>query len=83
MIRPGSLVKFVRMPEWVESLPKESREVFIHCLGKPFPVIEFDESGLCVLDVSAEVDAKFGGLMNDLRIEMKELVEVMDPFRQS
>ena len=76
MIKPGSKVRFVRMPEWVAELPEESRRVFEFCLGRTYRVEEIDMHGLFVLDVSADIDQRFGGFMNDIRLEPEYLEEV-------
>jgi hypothetical protein len=69
MIQTGSRVRFLRMPEWVASLTEESRRVFEFCLGRVYQVEDVDERGLFVLDVSGDVDQRFGGLRNDIRLE--------------
>lgn len=69
-------MKFSKMPEWVATLPEESQRVFQFCLGRVYHVAEVDGQGLCVLDVSAEVDQRFGGTHNDLRLEPQFLAEV-------
>ena len=64
------------MPRWVATLPEESRRVFEFCYGRTYRIEEIDENGLCVLDVSADVDHQFGGVMNDIRVEAEALEEV-------
>lgn len=76
MIKPGSIVKFSRMPEWVGQLPEESRHVFQFCFGRTYRVEEIDENGLFVLDVSADINHWFGGRFNDIRLEVEFLDEV-------
>ena len=76
MIKPGSTVRFARMPDWVAELPDESRRVFEFCLGRTYRIEEIDEHGLFVLDVSADIDQRFGGFMNDIRLEAEFLDEV-------
>lgn len=76
MIQPGSTVRFARMPEWVAQLPEESRRIFEFCLGRTYRIEEIDRHGLCVLDVSPDIDKRFGGFMNDLRLEAVFLEEV-------
>ena len=69
-MKAGDQVKLLRLPEWVSELPEESRRVFRFCVGREFPIAEVDhEHGIVVLDVSAEVDHRFGGFMNDIRVE--------------
>jgi len=63
------LVRFVRLPDWVATI--ESREIFEFCLGKVFPSDGLDEHGHVCLDVSEVCDPKFGGFMNEIRLELK------------
>jgi hypothetical protein len=76
MIRAGSTVKFAKMPDWVQQLPDESRRVFQFCLGRIYRVEKIDENGLFVLNVSDDMDNRFGGSHNDIRLEAKFLQEV-------
>jgi hypothetical protein len=76
MIQPGSIVRFAKMPSWVADMPDDSRRVFEFCLGRTYRIEELDCNGLFVLDVSAEIDHRFGGFMNDLRLEAEFLEEV-------
>jgi hypothetical protein len=76
MIRPGSRVRFAKMPEWVPDLPDESRRVFDFCFGRTYRVEEIDTRGLFVLDVSTDIDERFGGFRNDIRLEAEFLDEV-------
>ena len=75
MIKPGSTVKIAKMPDWVSTLPEESRRVFAYCLGRTYCVEEIDENGLYVLNVSGDIDERFGGSMNDIRLESEYLEE--------
>ena len=56
MIQTGSTVRFAKMPEWVATLPEESRRVFEFCFGRTYRIEEIDAQGLFVLDVSADID---------------------------
>jgi len=76
MIQPGSTVRFAKMPDWVAKLPDESRRVFGFCLGRTYRIEEIDGQGLFVLDISADIDHRFGGFMNDIRLEAEFLEEV-------
>ena len=76
MITVGSTVKFARMPSWADELPDESRCVFLFCLGKSYRVSEVDEHGHFVLDVSGDIDHRFGGFANDIRLEAEFLQEI-------
>lgn len=76
MIGVGTIVRIPRLPPWFEQLPEASRRVVAHCVGRTYPVVEIDDQGLLVLDVSQDVDASFGGFGNDLRVE-PDLVEVV------
>ena len=68
-VRVGDIVVLDRLPPWVTRLPSESQAVFESCVGRAYPLVEIDEQGLYVLDVSADVDAAFGGRFNDIRVE--------------
>ena len=57
-------------------MPLETRRVIEHCVGKAFRIDGIVHGVLCVLDVSDEVDACFGGFMNDLRVEGEYLEPV-------
>jgi len=70
------MVRFAKMPDWVAQLPDESRRVFEFCLGRVYRINEIDSQGLFVLDVSADLDHRFGGLMNDIRLEAEFLEEI-------
>jgi hypothetical protein len=76
MIQPGSKVRFVRMPDWVFLLPVESRRIFEFCLGRTFRVEQIDEHGLLVLDVGEDINARFGNLLDDIRLDAWCLEEV-------
>ncbi|MEL6404763.1 MAG: hypothetical protein AAFR81_10400 [Chloroflexota bacterium] len=77
MIRIGDYVKVSSLPDWVADLPDESKRVFEFCLGRTYPVVDTDSKDddtlICVLDVSTDVDTKFGGYQNDIRLEAKFL----------
>jgi hypothetical protein len=75
MLKIGQRVRLVRQPPWVTQLPQESQSVFEYCVGRVFPVAGIDQQGLLVLDVSQEVDARFGGFMNDIRVESEFVTE--------
>ena len=75
MIGVGTRVTFVTMPAWVTDLPEESQRVFRFCLGRTYPVVELDHQGLYVLDVSADIDHRFGGYLNDIHLEATFLRE--------
>ena len=63
---------FVRLeapPPWALQLPEASQRVFRFCVGRMYRVEEIDERGLLVLDVSLDIDERFGGFMNDIRVE--------------
>jgi hypothetical protein len=74
--RIGQKVKLTELPAWVSDLPLETQRIFQFCLGRVFSISEIDQHGLLVLDVSKEVDFRFGGFMNDIRIEPQFLEEV-------
>jgi hypothetical protein len=62
-------------------MSEESRRVFNFCLGRTYRVTEIDQQGLFVLDVSKDIDHRFGGFMNDLRLEEKYLEKVIRKAR--
>jgi hypothetical protein len=64
------------MPDWVATMPEESRRVFEFCFRRSYSVEELDPLGLFVLDVSGEIDDRFGGLFNDIRLEAEFLEEI-------
>ena len=76
MIEPGSTVRFSKMPDWVATLPEESRRVFQFCLGRTYRISEIDAHGLFVLNVSPDIDGRFGGYGNDIRLEAEFLEEL-------
>ncbi len=77
MIQPGNTVRFARMPEWVAQLPDEGRRVFQFCLGRIYRIEKIDDNGLFVLDVSSDIDPRFGGFQNDIRLEVEFLEEMV------
>ncbi len=74
--RIGDRVVLTVLPPWVHQLPEESVKVFRFCVGRSYVVQEIDEYGHLVLDVSVDVDARFGGFKNDIRVE-PEFVRVL------
>jgi hypothetical protein len=76
MIQPGSTVRFAKMPEWVAKLPDESRRIFEFCFGRTYRIEEIDAHGLFVLYVGADIDERFGGFRNDIRLEAAFLEEI-------
>jgi hypothetical protein len=74
--KPGDLVRFEILPDWVSKLPIESQRVFRYCLGRTYTVDEIDQNGLLVLDVSKDIDKLFGGFMNDIRVEPEFVTQV-------
>jgi len=69
MPKIGQRVRLATLPPWVADLPQESQRVFEFCVGRVFPVVEIEQHGLLVLDASQDVDVRFGGFMNDIRVE--------------
>lgn len=74
MPKIGDRVTLTREPGWVDKLPPESQSVFRFCVGRTYPVVDITEAGELVLDVSVDVDARFGGVMNDIRVEPEYVV---------
>lgn len=77
MIKVGDTVKFKVLPPWVDELPEESRRAFKFCCGRFYRVSEIDPKGLFVLDVSKDIDDRFSGFMNDIRLEEQYLEETV------
>jgi hypothetical protein len=75
MIKAGSIVTLITLPPGIETLPEESLRVFRFCLGRSYRVQEIDVHGLAVLDVSLDIDHRFGGYLNDIRVELEFLQE--------
>jgi hypothetical protein len=65
----GDRVRLARRPAWTDQMPLRTQQVIDHCIGKTFRIDELAPGDLYVLDVSDEIDARFGGYLNDLRIE--------------
>lgn len=69
VIKVGDWVSLKSLPSWIEELLKESQAVFGFCIGRKFRVEEIDQHSHLVLDVSPDVDQRFGGYKNDIRVE--------------
>ena len=67
--KPGDRVALVTLPPWVWGLREPGADVFRACLGRTYEVTEIDEHGHFVFDVSADVDARYGGSHDDIRVE--------------
>jgi hypothetical protein len=67
--KPGDLVRLREVPPWVNELPQESQAVYRFCVGRAYLIAEVDPDGLLVLDVSRDVDQRFGGFLHDIRVE--------------
>jgi hypothetical protein len=52
-----------------------SRTVIEFCVGHSYRVDEIDSRGLFVLDVSCDIDSRFGGGGNDIRVELDWLTK--------
>jgi hypothetical protein len=75
-MQTGDYAVLNELPDWVEQLPEESQRVFRLCVGRTYPVIEVDMNGLYILDVSADIDERFGGFMNTVMVEQCYLTKV-------
>ena len=74
MIRVGDRVRLTGLPPRISSLPPETQEIFRFCLGRTYLVADVDQDNeLFVLDVSNDIDSRFGGFMNDIRVEQEFL----------
>jgi len=76
MIQTGSTVRVSSLPGWVSQLPSEKQRVFRFCLGRTYRVVNKDQGGVCILDVSGDMDQRFSGLASDIRVEAECLEEV-------
>jgi hypothetical protein len=65
--------RLTRRPAWAASAPDETRAVVTFCVGKTFRVTATNAVGQVGLDVSPDVDRKFGGFMNELWVEPEHL----------
>lgn len=74
MFKVGDGVTLAMEPEWVERLPRESQAVVRFCVGRTYPVTGITQHGELVLDVSGDIDARFGGFMNEIRVEPEYVV---------
>lgn len=79
----GDLVVMVELPGWVSTLPRESQAVFRFCRGREYRVVEIDSQGKFVLDVSGDVDQRFGGSFNDIRLDLDDLTKAEVVARQT
>lgn len=77
----GDRVVLAKIPEWVQTLPAESRLAFKVCLYKAYSIVEIDPNGLLVLDVSSDVDPVLGSKFNDIRVESKYVTPPRSPKR--
>lgn len=68
-IHAGDRVILQVLPEWVSKLPRRSQRVFKFCVGKRYRVSAIEANGCLALDVSQDVDRRFGGFMNELYVE--------------
>jgi hypothetical protein len=73
----GDRVILKTLPAFVGKLPEESQSIFKFCVGRVYRIVEIDCQGLFVLDVSGDIDKRFGGFANDIRVE-KEYLEIVD-----
>jgi hypothetical protein len=76
MIHAGSTVRVSALPGRVAQMPFDSQRVFQFCLGRTYQVVEKDQKGLCVLDLSRDLDQRFIGMPSNIRVETECLEEV-------
>lgn len=82
MIKAGDWVILAILPSWVSKLPARSQQVFQFCVGRRYRVDEIDQWGQLVLDVSADIDERFGGFMNDIRVEPEFVTKTEQPEKK-
>ncbi|MDI1476305.1 hypothetical protein [Polyangium sp. y55x31] len=75
-LHPSGWALLAVLPPWADRLPAASQDILRFCLARTFPLVEKTRDGQWVLDVSSEVDSRFGGTGNDLRIEPEYLLPV-------
>ncbi len=84
VIRSGTWVRLKAIPPDVAALDERTRAIFDYCLGQLYPVEEMvhargSDIVLRVLDISGDIDHRFGGFMNDIRVEDAYLEVVPGP----
>lgn len=84
MIRAGTWVRLKAIPPDVAAGDERTRAIFDYCLGHVYPVEETvrvrgSDIVLRVLDISADIDHRSGGFMNDIRVEETHLEVVPAP----
>ncbi len=84
MIQAGAWVRLKAIPPDVAAGDERTRAIFDCCLGHVYPVEETvrvrgSNIVLHVLDISADIDHRFGGFMNDIRVEDAYLKVVPAP----
>ena len=74
MAKPGDWVILKTLPSWIDDVPKETQDLLRFCLVRRLKVEKVDQNGCLVLLVGKEADNRFGGTMNDIRIEEQYVV---------
>ncbi len=69
VIKIGDWVILKILPPWVSQLPPESQAVFKFCVGRTYRLVDIDQHGHLVLDVSPDIDHHFEGYGHDIRVE--------------
>lgn len=83
-IRAGTWVQLKAIPPDVAAADERTRAIYDYCLGQVYPVQETvrvrrSDIVLHVLDISVDIDHRFGGFMNDIRVEDAYLEVVPAP----
>lgn len=78
MIRPGDWVMMPALPPLGVAAARRVAGRLRALRRPPYRVAEITPDGQLVLDVSGDIDARFGGYQNDLRVE-PELVRPVEP----
>ena len=88
MLRAVDRVRFNAIPPDIATQDEQARAIFRFFLGRVYPVAEtylLPRTGILlrVLDVSADIDHRFGAFMNDIRVEDEYLDVVSPPAPES
>ncbi|MDI1442639.1 hypothetical protein [Polyangium sp. 6x1] len=75
-LHPSGWALLAVLPPGTERLPAELQAVLRFCLARTFPLVEQTREGQWILDVSREVEPRFGGAGHDLRVEPEFLLPV-------
>lgn len=78
----GDWVRLIRRPAWAEGMQLQVQQVIDACVGGAFRIDDVapgPQGELYVLLLGEDIDARFGGFMNDLRVEAEYLEPAAPP----